>query len=76
MGQVLHLGDREIDTGLDYLSIDVTDDGAALSTFDGGIWFTDGSIVDRVGATLPLRATGRGVNSGVSFPPDVRVTGW
>ena len=67
MGQVLHLGDREIDTRLDYLSIDVTDDGAALTTFDGGIWFTDGSVVDRVGATLPLRATGRGVN-GVSLP--------
>ena len=68
LGQVLHLGDREIDTGLDYLSIDVTDDGAALTTFDGGIWFTDGSVVDRVGATLPLRATGRGGSSGVSLP--------
>lgn len=68
VGQVLHLGGREIDTGLDYLSIDVTDDGAALTTFDGGIWFTDGSIVDRVGATLPLRATGRGVHSGISLP--------
>lgn len=68
VGRVLHLGDREIDTGLDYLSIDVTDDGAALTSFDGGIWFTDGSVVDRVGATLPLRAVGRGVNSGVSLP--------
>jgi hypothetical protein len=45
-GQVLHLGDREIDTGLDFLSLDVTDDGAALTTLDGGIWFTDGTEVD------------------------------
>jgi hypothetical protein len=67
VGRVLHLGDRELDTRMDFLSIDVTDDGAALTTFDGGIWFTDGVAVEQVGQTLPLRAFGRGANSGVAI---------
>lgn len=50
-GQTIHLGDREVDTGMDFLSLDVTDDGAAFTTLDGGIWFTDGSSVEQIGAT-------------------------
>lgn len=51
-GRVLHLGGREVDTGLDALSLDLTDDGAALTTLDGGIWFSDGTGVERIG-TVP-----------------------
>lgn len=58
-GQTLHLGGRKIDTGLDFLSIDPTDDGAALTTLDGGIWFTDGTTVERIGTTLGLRRIGK-----------------
>jgi hypothetical protein len=54
-GQTLHLGEEQIDTGLDFLSIDLTDDGAALTTLDGGIWFTDGTTVERIGTTLGVR---------------------
>ena len=72
-GQILHLGEREIDTGLDYLSLDVTDDGAALTTLDGKIWFTDGTEVEEVGATLGGRVTPQdlyGVGWPVSRPRD------
>jgi hypothetical protein len=65
VGQVLHVGDREIDTDMDFLSIDVTDDGAALTTFDGGLWFTDGVRIQRLGSSLPLVATAEDV--GVSI---------
>jgi hypothetical protein len=51
----LHVGGRQLDTGLDFLSIDVTDDGAALTTLDGGIWFSDGATVERIGGTLGVR---------------------
>ena len=63
-GQTLHLGGRQIDTGLDFLSIDLTDDGAALTTLDGGIWVTDGTTIERVGTTLGARHITRG---GTSF---------
>ena len=53
-GQTLHLGNSEIDTGLDFLSVAVTDDGAALTTIDGGIWFADGRTVERIGSTIAL----------------------
>lgn len=51
--QTLHIGERTIDTGLDFLSIDLTDEGAALTTLDGGIWFTDGDTLELIGTTLP-----------------------
>ncbi len=63
IGQVLHLGDRTIDTRLDFRSIDLTTEGAALTTFDGGIWFTDGITVDRIGTTLG----GEPFNAGVRW---------
>lgn len=51
--QTLYIGERTIDTGLDFLSIDLTDEGAALTTLDGGIWFTDGDTLELIGTTLP-----------------------
>ena len=66
--QTLHLGDREIATGIDFLSVDVTDDGAALTTLDGGIWFTDGTTVERIGSTIPLRVTAHSVSGPVGRP--------
>lgn len=50
-GQTLHLGTRGFDTGIDFLSVAPTDDGAALTTVDGGIWFTDGRTIERIGST-------------------------
>jgi hypothetical protein len=58
-GQTLHLGERKIDTGLDFVSVDLSDHGAALTTMDGGIWFTDGRTVERVGTTLGPRRVGK-----------------
>jgi hypothetical protein len=67
-GQTLHLGGRTIDTGLDFLSIDPTDDGAALTTSDGGIWFADGSTVDRIGTTGGGRGVTRDFSTVVGSP--------
>jgi hypothetical protein len=50
-GTVIHLGERTVDTGRTIESLDVTDNGAVLTTADGSIWFTDGSDVQRIGAT-------------------------
>ena len=67
-GQTLHLGNREIDTGLDFLSVAVTDDGAALTTIDGGIWFADGRTVERIGSTIAPRVRPRSFTA-VAGPP-------
>ena len=72
--QTLHLGTREIDTGLDFLSVDLTDDGAALTTLDGGIWFTDGETVERIGSTLTGRVRPDGVDWLATRPRDWVVT--
>lgn len=72
--QILHLGTREIDTGLDFLSVAVTDDGAALTTIDGEIWFTDGRTVERIGSTLPGRVRPDGVGWLAGRPRDWVVT--
>jgi hypothetical protein len=72
-GRTIHIGDRSIDTHLDLLSIDVTDDGAAFTTFDGGLWFTDGSSVTQIGLTSSARATSTGVSWGPAGRPDNRI---
>ena len=72
--QTLHLGDREIDTGLDFLSVAVTDDGAALTTIDGGIWFTDGQTVERIGTALTGRVRPASVSWPAGAPPEWVVT--
>jgi hypothetical protein len=70
-GQTLHLGHLEIDTGMDFLTIDLTDDGAALTTMDGGIWFTDGTTLERIGTTLGVkRISPRSLSWSASRPPD------
>ena len=58
-GRVLHLGARQIDTGLDVVALDLTDDGAALVTLDGAVWFSDGSVVERVGTSFGATAISR-----------------
>jgi hypothetical protein len=68
-GQTLHLGERKIDTGLDFLSIDPTDDGAALTTSDGGIWFADGTTVERIGTTLGERRIDKDSSSFLAGDP-------
>ena len=73
-GQTLHLGNREIDTGLDFLSVAVTDDGAALTTIDGGIWFADGRTVERIGSTIALRVKPRSVSGPAGMPRDWVIT--
>lgn len=72
-GQTIHLGDRTIDTGVDLLSLDLTDDGVAFTTFDGLLWFTDGATIDQIGATSPGRQTGRGVQWGPAGRPNDRI---
>ena len=70
-GQVIHLGDRRVDTGLDYVSLDITDDGAAFTTLDGRIWFNDGTGNEMIGATLGGVVHQGGVISWVAGrPPD------
>jgi hypothetical protein len=58
-GRVLHLGPRQVDTGLDVVALDLTDDGAALVTLDGAVWFSDGSGVERVGTSFGATAISR-----------------
>lgn len=66
----LHLGEREIDTELDVLSLDITDDGAALTTIDGGIWFTDGRTIERIGNTLGGRVRPNAVSWRTTGPAE------
>ena len=69
-GRTLHLGHRSVDTHQDLLSLDVTDDGVAFTTFDGLVWFTDGGRPEQIGATLPARAVTRGIDWGPFGRPD------
>jgi hypothetical protein len=72
-GSTIHLGDRTIDTQRDLLSLEVTDDGAAFTTFYGGVWFTDGRTVTQIGVTSAARATDTGVQWGPAGRPIGRV---
>jgi len=72
-GQTIHFGDRTIKTGLDVLSLDVTDDGAAFTTFDGQLWFTDGKTVSQIGLTSPGRVVPRGVEWYPAGKPNERI---
>ena len=73
-GQTLHLGDLSVDTGINFLTIDVSTDGVVLTTLDGGIWFSDGRSVDRVGQTTGGDVKGSGVSWTHSRPPAWVVT--
>lgn len=72
-GQTIHLGDRSIDTGQDLLSLDVTDDGVAFTTFDGGLWFTDGSTIEQIGVMSPGSASPAGIAWGPDGRPNDRI---
>jgi hypothetical protein len=72
-GQTIHLGNRTIDTHLDLLSLDVTDDGAAFTTLDGYVWFTDGSSIEQIGFANPGRPLRSGVVWGLAGRPNDRV---
>lgn len=69
-GTVLHRGDQAFDTGLNFLSLDITDGGAALTTLDGRIWFSDGTRVAEIGSTLGGRVHAQGVSWSVQRPHD------
>jgi len=45
----IHYGDRILRPGVEAMHMDVTDDGLALVATDGGIYFADGSSVDKIG---------------------------
>jgi len=70
-GQTIHYGDRVLDTGLNFLSLDVSDDGVAFTTIDGRIWFTDGSAIDEIGRTNgPSHVGNRSVTMGLAGRPE------
>lgn len=72
-GQTIHLGATSIDTDKDLLSLAVTDDGAAFLTFDGALWFTDGSSLTQIGITSAARRTSTGVDWGAAGRPFGRI---
>ncbi len=77
VGRTIHIGDRSIRTGVDVLSLDVTDDGAAFTTFDGLLWFTDGTTLRQIGLTTPGRVMDQGIGwSPAGRPNDRIVADW
>lgn len=50
-GQIVHFGGRAVETGNDYVHLDVTDDGF-LYTDRGGVWFSDGDAPEQIGSRL------------------------
>ncbi len=72
-GRTIHLGAQTIDTHRDLLSLDVTDDGAAFTTLDGYVWFTDGSSVEQIGYATPGRPSGSSIRWGPAGRPNDRV---
>jgi hypothetical protein len=56
-GSTVHYGADTLEADGPVVELDVTDDGVGFRTEDGGIWFTDGSTVDQLGA---LGETGPG----------------
>jgi hypothetical protein len=49
VGSEVHYGDDIVATSGAVLELDLTDDGVVVRTDDAGIWFTDGSGLDRLG---------------------------
>ena len=73
VGRTIHLGNRSIRTGLDLLSLDLTDDGVAFTTFDGLLWFTDGRTLRQIGLTTPGRLVPHGVLWSPAGRPNARI---
>ncbi len=63
--QSIQYGDQRLGLDFDAVQMDVTDDGVVLLAEHGGVYFADGSTVDRIGETQQqhLWASGR-VDSG------------
>ncbi len=58
-------GDRTLRPGLNVLHMDLTDDGVALVAENGGVYFTDGSSVERIGSvTIQMNFSDTDVKSG------------
>ena len=53
-GSTVHYGDESVDVAGAVMELDVTDDGVAVLTEDGTIWFTDGTGVDEIGTTRAM----------------------
>ncbi len=68
-GRRIHVGPRTVQAPRPVLSLDVVDGGAAFTTLDGGVWFTDGTEVELVGTATPGRATDSGILWGRSGKP-------
>lgn len=48
-GGDIHYGDQTVTAPDAVAELDLTDDGVVVRTVDGGIWFTDGEGIDRIG---------------------------
>jgi hypothetical protein len=73
VGRTIHFGDRSIRTGVDVLSLDVVDDGAAFTTFDGLLWFTDGRTLRQIGLTTPGQVISHGIGWSPAGRPNDRI---
>lgn len=49
-GQTIRLGDRDVETGIGFTHMDVTDDGFVYTTSDGSVWFSDGGQPQQLGS--------------------------
>lgn len=49
-GSTIHYGEHTIEAAGNVVELDVTDYGVGFRTEGGGIWFTTGSTIDRLGA--------------------------
>jgi hypothetical protein len=73
VGRTIHMGDRSIRTGVDVLSLDVTDEGAAFTTFDGLLWFTDGRTLRQIGLTTAGEVVAHGIGWSPAGRPNDRI---
>lgn len=72
-GQTVHVGGRAVATHLDVLSVVAAEGGAAFTTFDGRLWFTDGLSVVPLGRSTRARVTATGVDWGAAGRPNERI---
>jgi len=58
-GRTIQYGDKTVEAEGPVVELDLTDDGVGFRTDDGGLWFTDGSTIDRLG-TVGVTGPGYG----------------
>lgn len=68
-GRRVHVGNATVTVARTPLSLDVVDGGAAFTTLDGGIWFTDGLSVVQIGLTSSGQRLATGLRWGASGKP-------